>query len=162
MQNLYTRKKRWKIILAVVALLIVAASLWYTHNLVKSVALQETNQVRMWAEAMEQHALMMKYTEDFFGKVSEQEKKRVKLLSMAYRRVNDISNNENTAIYLEIIHSNISIPVVLTDDQKNILNSTNLPESQQGKKKFDAEMQRAYSKFPPIRINLGFDKVQWP
>ncbi|MGP1445972.1 MAG: sensor histidine kinase [Candidatus Limimorpha sp.] len=161
MQNLYTRKKRWKIILAVVALLIVAASLWYTHNLVKSVALQETNQVRMWAEAMEQHALMMKYTEDFFGKVSEQEKKRVKLLSMAYRRVNDISNNENTAIYLEIIHSNISIPVVLTDDQKNILNSTNLPESQQGKKKFDAEMQRAYSKFPPIRINLGFDKVQW-
>ena len=29
------------------------------------------------------------------------------------------------------------------------------------KKKFDVEMQRAYSKFPPIRINLGFDKMQW-
>lgn len=51
--NLYTNKKRWKWVLAIVALLIVGASLWYTNYLVKSIAEQETNQVKMWAAAME-------------------------------------------------------------------------------------------------------------
>jgi hypothetical protein len=57
--NLYTNKKRWKWALAVVALLIIGASLWYTNHLVKSIADQEVKQVKMWAAAMEQHAVMM-------------------------------------------------------------------------------------------------------
>jgi len=142
-------------------MLIVGASLWYTNNLVKSVARQETNQVKMWAEAMEQQALMMKYTENFFNKVSEQEQKRVELLSHAYRSVLDISNNESTAIYLEIIQNNISIPIVITDDKDNIVLSTNLPDSQIDKSVFDDEMKSYYSTFPPIKINLGPGKVQW-
>ena len=125
-ENLYTNKKRWKWVLAMVALLIVGASLWYTNFLVKSIAEQETNQVKMWAAAMEQHAGMMKSTEEFFGKVSEQEQMRVDLLAHAYRQVLDFSNNENTAIYLEIIKNNISIPLVITDDAGNIMFSNNL------------------------------------
>lgn len=159
--NLYTSKKRWKWILAVVALLIVGVSLWYTNYLVKSIAEQETNQVKMWAAAMEQHAGMMKTTEEFFGKVSEQEQMRVDLLALAYRQVLDFSNNENTSIYLEIIKNNISIPLVITDDKGNIMFTNNLPEEQKGKKVFDAEMRRAYSKFQPIKINPGFGQIQW-
>ena len=47
--NLYTNKKRWKWALAVIALLIIGVSLWYTNHLVKSIAEQEVKQVRMWA-----------------------------------------------------------------------------------------------------------------
>ena len=112
--NLYTNKKRWKWILAIVALLIVGASLWYTNYLVKSITEQETNQVKMWAAAMEQHAGMMKTTEEFFSKVSEQEQMRVELLAQAYREVLDFSNDANTGIYLEIIKNNISIYPVIT------------------------------------------------
>ena len=93
--------------MAVFALLIVGASLWYTNNLVKDIAQQESNQVKLWAEAMEQHALMMKYTEEFFGDVSEQEQLRVELLAKAYREVLDFSRNDNTGIYLDIIRNNI-------------------------------------------------------
>ena len=160
-ENLYTNKKRWKWALAVVALLIVGASLWYTNFLVKSIAEQETNQVKMWAAAMEQHAGMMKSTEEFFNKVSEQEQMRVDLLAHAYRQVLDFSNNENTAIYLEIIKNNISIPLVITDEQGNIMFSNNLPDDQKEKKTFDAEMRKAYSKFKPIKINPGFGQIQW-
>ena len=128
--NLYTNQKRWKWGLAIVALLIVGASLWYTNFLVKSIAEQETNQVKMWAAAMEQHAGMMKSTEEFFNKVSEQEHLRVSLLAHAYRQVLDFSNNENTGIYLEIIKNNISIPLVITDDKGNIMFTNNLPEDQ--------------------------------
>ena len=159
--NLYTNKKRWKWALAIVALLIVGASLWYTNNLVKSIAEQEINQVRMWAAAMEQHAGMMKSTEEFFNKVSEQEQMRVDLLALAYRQVLDFSSNENTGIYLEIIKNNISIPLVITDDKGNIMFSNNLPDSQKDKKVFDSEMRKAYSKFAPIKINPGYGQVQW-
>lgn len=147
--------------MAVVAMLVIAASLWYTNNLVKSIAEQETRQVKMWAAAMEQHAMMMKSTEEFFNKVSEQEQLRVDLLASAYRRIIDISNNENTAIYLDIIRNNISIPLVLTDGKGNILSSNNLPPEQEGKSSFDAEMKQAFSKFPPIKIDPGYGIVQW-
>ena len=159
--TLYTNKKRWKWILAVVALLIVGASLWYTNNLVKSIAEQETNQVQLWAAAMEQHAGMMKSTEEFFAKVSEQEQMRVELLAMAYRQVLDFSSDENTGIYLEIIKSNISIPLVITDDKRNIIFSNNLPKDQEGKSYFDDEMKKAYSRFKPIKIDPGYGQVQW-
>jgi len=158
--NLYTNKKHWKWALAVMALLFIAASLWYTNRLVKSIAEQETRQVKMWAAAMEQQAMMMKSTEDFFNKVSEQEQLRVDLLANAYRRIIDISTNENTAIYLEILQNNISIPLVVTDTEGNILFKSNLPHSQENKKVFDAEMKHAYSKFPPIKIDPGYGLVQ--
>ena len=159
--NLYTHKKRWKWALAIVALLIVGASLWYTNYLVKSIAEQETNQVQLWAAAMEQHAGMMKSTEEFFGKVSEQEQLRVELLALAYRQVLDFSSNENTGIYLEIIKNNISIPLIITDDKGQIMFSNNLPDDQKDKKKFDADLKSAYSKFAPIKIDPGYGQVQW-
>ena len=159
--NLYTNKKRWKWALAVIALLLIAASLWYTNRLVKSIAMQETKQVKMWAAAMEQQAIMMNSTEEFFNKVSEQEQLRVDLLANAYRRIIDISSDENTAIYLEILHNNISIPLILTDEKGNIVSSNNLPPDQQGKTVFDAELKHAYSKFPPIKIEPGYGIVQY-
>ena len=159
--NLYTNKKRWKWALAVIALAIIGVSLWYTNHLVKSLAEQESRQVKMWAAAMEQHAVMMSSTEEFFNKVSEQEQLRVDLLANAYRRIMDISSNENTAIYLEILHNNISIPLVLTDEKGNIVSSANLPPNQEEKKFFDAEMKQAYSMFPPIKIDPGYGFVQY-
>ena len=146
--------------MAAIALIVIAASLWYTNRLVKSIAEQETKQVKMWAAAMEQQAVMMSSTEEFFNKVSEQEQLRVDLLANAYRRVIDISTNENTAIYLDIIRNNISIPLVITDTKDNIIFSSNLPSEQEGKKTFDAEMKRYYSKFPPIKIDPGYGSVQ--
>ena len=157
----YTNKVRWKWALAVIALILIAASLWYTNRLVKSIAEQETRQVKMWAAAMEQHAVMMQSTEEFFNKVSEQEQLRVDLLANAYRRVIDISTNENTAIYLDIIRNNISIPLVITDTKDNIIFSSNLPADQEGKKTFDSEMKHYYTKFPPIKIDPGYGSVQW-
>ncbi len=142
-------------------MLVIAVSLWYTNRLVKSIAEQETKQVKMWAAALEQHAVMMQSTTEFFNKVNEQEQLRVELLANAYRRLMDISSNENTATYVDIIRNNISIPLVLTDGKGNILSTNNLPPDQEGKTVFDAEMKQAYSKFPPIKIDPGYGIVQY-
>ena len=159
--NLYTHKNRWKWALAIMAILIITASLWYTNRMVKSIAEQETRQVKMWAAAMEQQAVMMKSTEEFFNKVSEQEQLRVDLLANAYRKVIDITSNENIGIYLNIIQNNISIPLIITDGNDNIIISSNLPADQVGKIVFDAEMKEAYSKFEPIKIDPGYGTVQY-
>lgn len=159
--DVYTHKKRWKTVLAVLALLIIAVILWYTNRLVKSVAEQETAQVRLWAEAMEQHAEMMHYAEKFFGDVSEQEHLRVELLARAYQQVLDFSNNKDMGVYLDIIRNNISIPLIITNANGDIIFSNNLPEDQRDKRVFDEEMKAAYSKFPPIMISEGLSEVQW-
>lgn len=158
--NLYAQKKKWKIILSVFALLIVSMSIYYTNNLVNKFAIQEQKEIKMWAEAVQSHAELMNYTETFFNAVSNQERKRVELLAMAYRRFLAASQEENIDIYLDIIQNNISIPVIITDNDNNITLSINLPKNQQDKKVFDAEMKKEYSVYPPIKIDI-FGKTSW-
>ncbi len=152
--ELYVRKKRWKIALSVIALLIVSLSMYYTNNLVKRFASQEQRQMAMWAEAVQSHVELMNYAEVFFNEVSNQESKRVELLSMAYRRFLAADDNENIAIYLDIIRSNISIPVVITDSENNITLSINMPKKLQNKEYFDSEMQEEFNIYPPIKIDI--------
>jgi len=49
--NIYARKQRWKLLLLTAALLIGAASLWYTNKLVKNLADEERKKINLWAEA---------------------------------------------------------------------------------------------------------------
>ncbi|MCQ2306084.1 MAG: HAMP domain-containing histidine kinase [Bacteroidales bacterium] len=158
--NFYTHKKRWKIALAVMALIIVCASIYYTNILVKRFAAQETKQIEMWADAVQSHVELMKYTETFFDEVSEQEQKRVELLALAYKSFLESGPDENTSIYLEIIRSNISIPVVIADNNGKIRNSINLPEKFRDKKYFDDEMVAEFNVYPPIKIDL-YGKTSW-
>ncbi len=152
--DLYARKKRWKVALSIIALLIVSVSIYYTNNLVKRFALQEQRQMKMWAEAIQSHAELMNYAEIFFNEVSHQESKRVELLAVAYKSFLAASSEENISIYLDIIQSNISIPVIITDEYDNITLSINLPKRLQGREYFDAEMQSEFSIYPPIKIDI--------
>lgn len=152
--ELYVKKKRWKIALSIIALLIVSLSMYYTNNLVKRFATQEQRQMSMWAEAVQSHAELMNYAELFFNEVSNQESKRVELLAMAYRRFLAADDNENIGVYLDIIQSNISIPVIITDAENNITLSINLPKKFQDKEIFDLEMQNEFNIYPPIRIDI--------
>ena len=158
--NIYIQKRWWKLALMVLAVIIITISVYYTNYLVKRFAAQETKQIEMWAEAVQSHADLMNYTKTFFSEMSEQEEKRVQLLAKAYESFLDADPNENTSIYLEIIQSNISIPVVITDDNKKIFLSINMPEHLKEKTVFDDEMQGEFNVYSPIKIDL-FGKTEW-
>ncbi len=49
--NIYSQKQRWKVLLLIAALLIGAASLWYTNKLVNKLAEEENKKIQLWAEA---------------------------------------------------------------------------------------------------------------
>jgi signal transduction histidine kinase len=51
MMNIYAQKQRWKLLLLLAALIIGAASLWYTNLLVKNLAAEERKKIELWAEA---------------------------------------------------------------------------------------------------------------
>ena len=158
--NIYIRKRWWSLALTVLAVIIICVSVQYTSRLVKRFAAQETKQIEMWAEAVQSHAELMNYTKVFFNEVSEQEQKRVQLLAKAYESFLEAKPEENTSIYLEIIQSNISIPVVITDYSKKIDLSINMPEHLKDKTRFDEEMMQEFSAYQPIKIDL-FGKTKW-
>ncbi len=49
--NIYSQKRRWKLILLIIAVLIGATSLWYTNKLMKKLSNEERKRIELWAEA---------------------------------------------------------------------------------------------------------------
>jgi len=74
--NIYTKKQRWKLVLAAIAFLIVLASLWYTNNLVKRIRNDEKSKVELWAKAVKKKADLVKFTNELFEKIKTEERKK--------------------------------------------------------------------------------------
>jgi anti-sigma regulatory factor (Ser/Thr protein kinase) len=49
--NIYKRKRRWKLLLLIMAIGIGTSSLWYTSRLVKKLSEEEKKKIELWAEA---------------------------------------------------------------------------------------------------------------
>jgi len=150
--NIYSRKKRWKIVLATIALVIISLSIYYTNNLVKQFATEERNQVRNWADAVERRASLMRYQEDFFIALRKQERARVELLAKTYQKVLYGSLDEEFTFYLEIISNNTSIPVIIVDQEGNILERQNVDKRFESQKTFDGELRESFAAYSPIPI----------
>lgn len=151
--NLYSRKKRWKIVLATIALIIISASIYYTNDLVNQFANEERNQVRTWADAVERRASLMKYQEEFFVALRKQERDRVELLAKTYQKVLYGSLEEEFTFYLEIISNNTSIPVLIVDQSGNILERQNVDKRYESQNVFDGELKESFSAYSPIPIS---------
>lgn len=122
--NIYTRKQRWKFFLMLGALAIVAISLWYTNILVNKIADDERKKVRMWADAIQRKASLVKYTNELFHKIEHEERQKIKLWAEANRQLaRDLSDY---TFVLEVIKNNTTIPVIIADENNNILLSKNL------------------------------------
>ena len=50
--DIYSKKRRWKLILFAMAMTIVGASLYYTSILVSEIRKDERNNVQIWADAI--------------------------------------------------------------------------------------------------------------
>lgn len=66
--NIYTQKQNWKIALGAAAIVIVIASLAYTNYLIKQIANDERSKIKIWAEAIQKKARLVKYTNELFDK----------------------------------------------------------------------------------------------
>ncbi|MBN2175175.1 MAG: HAMP domain-containing histidine kinase [Bacteroidales bacterium] len=150
--NIYTRKKRWKWILFIIAVIIVAASLWYTNILVREIAQDERNNIRIWADAIHQKAELVNYTDRFFNQIKDEERKRVEMLADAYRIVTVVNETEALSFFQKFFSENITIPVILTDSHGRIKITKNVEFDPDTVPMLKGDLRSEFMAYPPVKI----------
>ena len=150
--DIYTQKKRAKLLLLILAALIIGASFFYTNIIVNKFAKEEQKNVRLWAAAVHRKARLVKYTEFFFSKLQEQERKKVELLAEVYKQILNDNSVSDLTFYLDIIYNNNTIPVILTDEKGKILSTKNLDPGQDTLKYMTQKLKDEFSLYKPIEV----------
>ncbi len=157
--NIYVRKQRWKIYLLGFAAVIVGLSLYYTNILVKKIAEDERQKVRIWADAVQNRANLVRVTDDFFAQMRIEERKRVELWAEATRRIIE-DDVEDISFYNRILIENTTIPVIWVNSENTIITHRNISGTDkdlvdyQGQQ-FEGEIMEAFSVYDPIPIVVG-------
>ncbi len=151
--SIYSKKQTWKLGLFITAVLIVVVSLWYTNTLVNKIAADERNKVKLWADAIQKKANLVKYTNELFEKIKTDERKKVELWAEATRQLSqDLSDY---GFVLKVVADNTTVPVILTDEHGTPITSRNLdPEKENDKTYLKLQMQAMRAVQEPIEITV--------
>jgi len=157
--NIYSKKQRWKLLLAGAAILIVIASLWYTNVLVKKIADEEREKVQLWAEAIQNKASLVNYTSELFTKISNEERNRIEIWAEASKRAITSNNTDDISFYIEIIAGNTTIPVIVIDENENIVNHRNFDaEKAKDPNYLKQELETMKASNPPIELDIKISR----
>lgn len=157
--NIYSKKQRWKLLLAGAAILIVIASLWYTNVLVKKIADEEREKVQLWAEAIRNKASLVNYTSELFTKISNEERNRIEIWAEASKRAITSDNTDDISFYIEIIAGNTTIPVIVIDENEKIVNHRNFnPEKAKDPDYLKQELEAMKAVNPPIELDIKISR----
>lgn len=159
--SIYNRKRHWKLLLFLFAIVIIAFSLWYSNLLVKKIARDERMKIHTWANAIQTRAQLVNSTQKFFTQIQEEERNRVQLYADAQRLLNEAGPNENIDFYLSIIKNNTSIPVILTDSKGNITSTRNTVFSSDTIPGMEDYLKKEFSKYPRIEIPYYRNEVNY-
>ncbi|WP_205461908.1 sensor histidine kinase [Mangrovibacterium lignilyticum] len=127
----YLKKRRWKLLLVLIAVIIGAASFQYTNWLARKMAEEEQKSVSMWAEA----------TRRLISPVDDPD--------------------DNMSFLLSILESNTDIPIILTDSARNIITTANIDYPEKRKEQtLQNELQKMISENSSIEIIVSEHETQ--
>ncbi|MFZ1688998.1 MAG: HAMP domain-containing sensor histidine kinase [Flavobacteriales bacterium] len=159
--DLYSRKQRWKLVLAAVAVLIVGASLFYSNSIVRKVRDEERRKVELWAEAVKNRAELVNYTDRLFDTLRNEERKRVELYAEAQQRLisGDLSD---FSFLLKVVQENTTIPVIIVDDSGAVKFSRNMdPAIVKDPERLRREVKAMARIHKPIEITVFGNEKQY-
>ena len=134
------------------AAMIVFASLWYTNILATRISEEEQKQVRIWAQAVENKARLVKYMTGLFQRMANEERKKIELWASAYSLINDPSGEVNY-FALEVLKNNETIPVIAVDENNEILFQRNLDSAEVvNNEGFTSDLFQKFNEYDPIVI----------
>lgn len=129
--NLYHKKQRWKLALVGAATILVAASLWFSFQIVQKVQDKELDRVEQWADAVKRKSQLVNLTNTAFDELAstitelqERDRQKVKIWSLATEELN--KDLDDYTFVVEIVTQNNGIPMIITDMKENIISSHNL------------------------------------
>lgn len=129
--NLYHKKQRWKIALLGIAILLVAASLWFSFSIVDKVQQREVSRIEQWADAVKRKSELVNLTNSAFDQLSQSlqemkslDRNKVEMWSLAMEQIN--KPLDDYSFVLEVIKGNNSIPIIIADLDDQVVSSYNL------------------------------------
>lgn len=129
--DFYNKKRRWKILLLLLATVIGAGAFFYTNWLIKNMATEERKSVELWAEATQRLASP------------------------------DLNSNQDITFLNNIIVKNTSIPIIITDSLSNILGYRNIKLNEKNKDEVLArELEKMKEQNAPIIITISEHEKQ--
>jgi signal transduction histidine kinase len=146
--DIYLRKKRWKWFLFGAAVVIVSISLYLTNVLVGEIRKDERRNVEIWADAIHHRAMIVNYTNKLFEQIKVEENLRMKTVAETHRRMITASINEDLTFESSIVENNVSIPVIVSDENGNIQSARNVDFNIDTVKKMTAKLKKEF--YPPI------------
>ena len=159
--DIYSRKKRWKLLLAVLAIVIIAASFFYTNILVSRFAQEEKKNVKIFAAAVHRKARLVRFTETLFRQLQQQENERVEFLAKVHKYLLGESSSGDLTFYLEIISNNKTIPIIHADENGEILEAVNT-NAIVGSNLFEnMTLLEEFSVYEPIEVKLDSHTKQY-
>ncbi len=130
--DIYLKKRRWKLLLLLGAVVIGMASLMYTNWLTEKLSEEERKKVILWAEATQRLAS------------------------------DDISLDNDLSLIEMIIDANTSIPLILVNDQDSILIYSNISFSPNRKEHvLQMELRKMKAHNPPIEVVIDENERQY-
>ena len=128
----YFRKRRWKILLLLLAVIIGIGSFFYTNWLVKKMAVEERKNVELWAEATQ------------------------KLVN------SDLNSNLDFTFLVDILNRNTTIPIIVTDSLDQIRDNRNIAFSDANMEKvLSRELRKMKNENDPIIISVSETETQY-
>ncbi|NLJ83140.1 MAG: HAMP domain-containing histidine kinase [Bacteroidales bacterium] len=124
-----TSYAKWKWIFFAVALIVFTLTIWYSNILIDNIAQDERNKIKIWANAIQRKASLVKYTNEFFEKIQIEEQNKAKVMAKAFERINTATPYEDISFYTELISKEQTIPYILADKDGNISATKNLDKS---------------------------------
>ncbi|MEZ5174100.1 MAG: HAMP domain-containing sensor histidine kinase [Bacteroidia bacterium] len=160
--SIYSKKQRWKIWLAGLAVIIVGVSLWYTNILVKKVSTEERKKVELWADAVRNRAELVNYTESLFEKLQKEERKRVEIWAEASRNLITTDDEDARSFYLKLVTENNTIPAIIVDSENQINSVANYDTTEiSANGEFKGKIRQEFSSYKPLVIDDGFSNIYY-
>ncbi len=151
--NIYSKKQKWKFGLFITAVVIVGVSLWYTNTLVSKIAQEERRKVKLWADAIQKKANLVKYTHLLFDRMQIDERKKVELWAEATRQLSQELKDYGFA--LKVVSDNTSVPVILADENGTPVTSRNLDKNKENNNAYlKTQMEAMRAVQEPIEITI--------
>jgi len=151
--SIYSQKQKWKMWLFVTAVIIVGISLWYTNTLVNKIAQEERRKAKLWADAIQKKANLVKYTNVLFTRLKNDERKKVELWAEATRQLSQ--DLRDYGFVLKVVADNTTVPVILADEAGNPITSRNLEKDKENDRAYlMSEMLAMRAVQEPIEINI--------
>lgn len=94
--------------------------------------IEERQKVKLWAEALQRKAKLVKYANTLFNQIGGDERRKVQLWADATKMLasSEVSNIDLGFVF-KLIQDNQTVPVILTDGSNKIISSRNLDSLKQ-------------------------------